>query len=156
MDREAWRAAIHGVAKSRTWLSDWSDLIWSETSESEQTPQITLTCVSIMAITLTTGLQVTLHLVHVSSCGKYRLYQFVIPTLACKTGIALILYTRSLRLRQCSVTCPKSCPESCHCSWQGQAKTSSDCTAGSVVSTAHYMGLECETCVTQKLPWDHN
>ena len=27
MDREAWRAAIHGVAKSRAWLSDWSDLI---------------------------------------------------------------------------------------------------------------------------------
>ena len=27
MDREAWRAGIHGVAKSRTWLSDWSDLI---------------------------------------------------------------------------------------------------------------------------------
>ena len=26
MDREAWRAAIHGVAKSRTRLSDWSDL----------------------------------------------------------------------------------------------------------------------------------
>ena len=30
MDREAWRAAIHGVAKSWTRLSDWSDLIWSE------------------------------------------------------------------------------------------------------------------------------
>ena len=28
MDREAWRAAIHGVSKSRTRLSDWSDLIW--------------------------------------------------------------------------------------------------------------------------------
>ena len=26
VDREAWRAAIHGVAKSRTRLSDWSDL----------------------------------------------------------------------------------------------------------------------------------
>ena len=25
MDREAWRAAIHGVAKSRTQLSDWTD-----------------------------------------------------------------------------------------------------------------------------------
>ena len=30
MDREAWRAVIHGVAKSRTRLSDWSDLIWSD------------------------------------------------------------------------------------------------------------------------------
>ena len=29
MDREAWRAAIHGVANSRTRLSHWSDLIWS-------------------------------------------------------------------------------------------------------------------------------
>ena len=28
MDREVWHAAIHGVAKSRTRLSDWSDLIW--------------------------------------------------------------------------------------------------------------------------------
>ena len=27
MDREAWRAAIHGVAKSRTRLSDWSELM---------------------------------------------------------------------------------------------------------------------------------
>ena len=27
MDREAWRAGIHGVAKSRTQLSNWSDLI---------------------------------------------------------------------------------------------------------------------------------
>ena len=26
MDREAWRAAIHGVAKSRTLLSDWTEL----------------------------------------------------------------------------------------------------------------------------------
>ena len=26
MDREAWRAAIHGVTKSWTWLSDWTEL----------------------------------------------------------------------------------------------------------------------------------
>ena len=29
MHREAWRAAIHGVAKSRTWLSDWTELNWT-------------------------------------------------------------------------------------------------------------------------------
>ena len=28
MDREAWRAVIHGVAKSQTWLSDWTELNW--------------------------------------------------------------------------------------------------------------------------------
>ena len=27
MDRESWRAAVHGVAKSRTQLSDWTELI---------------------------------------------------------------------------------------------------------------------------------
>ena len=26
MDRKAWHAAIHGVAKSRTWLNDWTEL----------------------------------------------------------------------------------------------------------------------------------
>ena len=29
MDREAWRVAIHGVAESRTWLSDWTELNWT-------------------------------------------------------------------------------------------------------------------------------
>ena len=29
MDREGWRAAIHGVAKSRTPLSDWTELNWN-------------------------------------------------------------------------------------------------------------------------------
>ena len=28
MDREAWRAAVHGIAKTQTWLSDWTELNW--------------------------------------------------------------------------------------------------------------------------------
>ena len=28
MDREAWCAVVHGVTKSRTWLSDWTELNW--------------------------------------------------------------------------------------------------------------------------------
>ena len=28
MDREAWRAAVHGVTKSQAWLSDWTELTW--------------------------------------------------------------------------------------------------------------------------------
>ena len=27
MDREAWHATVHGVAKSWTWLSDWTEII---------------------------------------------------------------------------------------------------------------------------------
>ena len=34
MDREAWRAAIHGVANSRTWLSNWTELNWTENQDS--------------------------------------------------------------------------------------------------------------------------
>ena len=36
MDREAWRAVIHGVAKSRTRLSDWNELNWTELKENGQ------------------------------------------------------------------------------------------------------------------------
>ena len=29
VDREAWHAAIHGIAKSQTWLSNWTELNWT-------------------------------------------------------------------------------------------------------------------------------
>ena len=36
MDREAWHAVVHGVTKSRTWLSDWNELNWTDTEMSLQ------------------------------------------------------------------------------------------------------------------------
>ena len=35
MDREAWRAVIHGVAKSRKRLSDWTELNWKQKEDVE-------------------------------------------------------------------------------------------------------------------------
>ena len=40
MDREAWRAAVHGVAKSQTWLSDWTELNWTEPKQSWETTRL--------------------------------------------------------------------------------------------------------------------
>ena len=36
IDREAWHAAIHGVAKSRTRLSDWTELNWTQIQQCKQ------------------------------------------------------------------------------------------------------------------------
>ena len=35
MDRKAWHAAVHGVTKSQTWLSDWTELKWTIPEEAQ-------------------------------------------------------------------------------------------------------------------------
>ena len=41
MDRGAWRAIVYGVAKSRTQLSDWTELNWNAKVGSQETPRVT-------------------------------------------------------------------------------------------------------------------
>ena len=47
MDREAWHAVVHGVTKSRTRLSDWTELSW--------TPDSNTSCRLILSQALCTG-----------------------------------------------------------------------------------------------------
>ena len=46
MDREAWRTAVHGVAKCWTWLRDWTELIIKSLRDNQhtenETPSLTL------------------------------------------------------------------------------------------------------------------
>ena len=50
MDREAWRAAIHGVANSRTRLSTWTELNWTEYSIIHSSVDGHLSCFYVLAI----------------------------------------------------------------------------------------------------------
>ena len=47
MDREAWHAAVHGVTKSQTWLSDWTELnyeVWMGARSQKGPPMIAKHC----------------------------------------------------------------------------------------------------------------
>ena len=53
MDREAWHAAIHGVAKSWTRLSDWTELNWRASVTAILPPQLTAAHPSVHRSTVT-------------------------------------------------------------------------------------------------------
>ena len=85
IDREAWRAAIHGVAKSRTWLSDWTELnwiktkqnratIWSSISILKEVNLIVCSCTSIITTT-TKDFQPPLGSIHASPISKRNHFQ---------------------------------------------------------------------------------
>ena len=52
MDRESWRAAMHGVAKSRTRLSDWTEL-----SNQDPNPGISWKSITLWVIAITIGIK---------------------------------------------------------------------------------------------------
>ena len=58
MDREAWHAAIHGVAKSLTWLSNWTELKYTRVTILNKQNYLQLFCDFFVGF---------LHLVHFGS-----------------------------------------------------------------------------------------
>ena len=58
MDREAWHAAVHGVAKTWTWLSDWNEMSWLERKSGMQDKDISLKETSCIKAGFDTGCEV--------------------------------------------------------------------------------------------------
>ena len=54
-DREAWHAAIHGVAKSRTQRSDWTELNWTELNWAIALYNTQLNCGNLVEFILEAG-----------------------------------------------------------------------------------------------------
>ena len=50
MDRETWRAAVHGVAKSQTQLRDWTELNWTERAKQDSAPETPAEHVSVVRV----------------------------------------------------------------------------------------------------------
>ena len=84
MDREAWRAAVHGVAKSHTWLSDWTELNWNTAAlQSCASFCCTMKCISHMHtyIPFLLSLPPTLNMIFNSYSDKSLLIRLSVITL---------------------------------------------------------------------------
>ena len=87
MDRETWHAAIHGVAKSRTWLSDWTELNWRSSekgnravSQSFTSVQFNCSVVSDSATPRTVACQASLSITNSQSLLKLMSIESVMPS----------------------------------------------------------------------------
>ena len=122
MAREAWCAAIHGVTKSRTRLSDRSDLIWIARyiflmlyhhQTMPRGPDAALFLFYTVLLARSTVIAVLLHIVYnCFQAAKATMNSCYRNCLSCKT---LNIYCRCLVTKSC---CPTLC-DPMECSWPG-------------------------------------
>ena len=80
MDRKAWYAAVHGITKSWTWLSDWTELNWAYDLEGRTCSAFSKSSLSCMGRYLNIPWRVTLNSLHPQTCLPR---ERSIPCLAC-------------------------------------------------------------------------
>ena len=89
MDREAWRAAIHGVAKSQTRLSDWTELM------QKHLPCINLFCFHSNCEKVSIILP-TLHAMTKTQEGKQPVQRSFLPTAIHLVGWRIRIWTQAI------------------------------------------------------------
>ena len=72
MDREAWRAAIHRVAKSQTWLSYWTELNWRYKAISVVPAWMMMMMVMIMVVVVVVVMMMVLSSWRVSCAHRFK------------------------------------------------------------------------------------
>ena len=97
VDREAWHAAVHGVTKSRTWLSDWIEVsLFLDFSEHRYlVGTSTFTLVSTVFFTISTA--TVLLFLRVILLFTRSLYRMSLRNMACLVaGLYMYIYTHTL------------------------------------------------------------
>ena len=80
MDREAWCASVHGVTKSQTWLSDWTELNWIHGMVVQFSSVQLLIHVLLFATPWTTACQASLSITNSRSLLKLVSIKSVMPS----------------------------------------------------------------------------
>ena len=101
MDREAWRAAVHGVTNSQTQLSDWTELNWCKLFSNSVALVQSLSCVWLFATPWVAAQQASLSITIYWSLLKLMSTESVMPSnhlILCRPLLLLPTFFPNIRV----------------------------------------------------------